>query len=445
MNTATGFPYQWTEETDLPPYLRVRAEGLPLKEAIWSGWGYLRKYRRGKWTAPVEEMAYFAEQARLMRAFSTTPPDGARLALVGDLMWLRDSWGTFLTPEVRMYLNGYDAVVGNLETPISRRFPVPRLWPDYFSYNSDPQLVTSFRRDSGASTFSALATANNHSLDRGDEGLADTLAFLDAQGIPHSGARGHSDDRPWVAFDACGIRVGFYATCWGLNNPDAVKRSRHHLEILHGLVPTPKLPVDLGRIRAVLDDMARAGIEFRIVSLHWGHEFEFYPCPLHMQVGREIIRAGADVLMGTHPHVIQPLEVCFVNGYDQQLSHWNLPATQPQSGCLLNDGTGVPRKGLIVYSLGNFATAMFFLHCRVGLILGLHLQRNGLAGRVDWHAPEVQLVINLRRDPQSGSRRLRLLDSFLRECDRRRDPVRKLRSLARFLEQHLLGDPHTEG
>ncbi|MFO0843639.1 MAG: CapA family protein [Gemmataceae bacterium] len=428
---ADGFPYAWTEEADVPRYLRVRAEGLPLREAVWSGLGYLRKYLRAKWTAPPEEVRYFAGQARLLRRLASEGRGGVRLAMVGDLMWLRDSWGSFLSPDVLAYLNGHDAVLGNLESPVSPRLPVPGLLPDYFTYNSDPRLVTSFRRPSGTSTFSALATANNHCLDRGDAGLADTLAFLDGEGVPHSGVRRSRDDRPWVAFDAGGVRVGFYAACWGLNDPEAVKRSAFHIEVLEGLVPRPRLPIDLTRLRGVLDEMGREGVEFKVVCLHWGHEFEFYPGPLLMQVGREVIRAGADVLMGSHPHVVQPVEVCFVNGYEGRLGG--------EAGCVLDDGTGVPRKGLIAYSLGNFATAMYTIHCRTGLVLGLHLGRDS-SGRVDWHRPEAQLVINVRRDPVGGGRRLMLLDRYLRECERRRDPARKAREMGRYLERHLFGD-----
>src|SRR5262249_6400138 len=148
---ANGFPYAFSEEVDVPKYLRVRAEGVPLREAIWSGVGYLRKYHRGKWTAPPEEIRYFAEQGRLLRHLAPAEAAGVRLATRGELMWLRAGWDQFLSPDVLAYLNGYDAVLGNLESPISTRMPVPGLWPDYFTYNSDPRLVTSFRRPSGVS------------------------------------------------------------------------------------------------------------------------------------------------------------------------------------------------------------------------------------------------------------------------------------------------------
>lgn len=438
--TAGHFPYAWTEEAGLPGYLRVRAEGLPLRQAIWSGLGYLRKYRGARRSAPPEEVAYFDEQRRLLRALPPTPGH-PRLALVGDLMWLRDGWGEFVSPEVLAYLNGHDAVVGNLESPVSSRHRVPRLLPDYFTYNSDPRLITSFRRPDGRPTFAALTTCNNHSLDRGDAGLADTLAWLDALGIPHAGVRPTRGEDPFVLFDAGGVRCGLYAACWGLNDPAAVASSAHHIEVFPGLVPRPALPPDLSRVTAALDGMARAGAEFRLVALHWGHEFEFYPSPEQVQIAREIVRAGADLVAGTHPHVIQPFEVCFVNGYEDRYraAGLDLPALRQPTGCVIRDATGVPRKGLIAYSLGNFATAMYTTHCRVGLVLGVALARDGETGRVDWHRPETQLVYNVHRDPLSRRRRLVLVESYLRERERHGDAAGPLRAMAAWLHGHLWG------
>jgi poly-gamma-glutamate synthesis protein (capsule biosynthesis protein) len=435
------FPYVSAPEEGLPRYLRVRAEGVPLSEAIWSGLSYLRKYRRAKWSAPAEEVAYFDRQRQLLRWLANEPDEGLWLALLGDVMWLRDGWHTFLSPETLAYLNGHEVVLGNLESPISGRFKVPSLLPDYFTYNSDPALVTSFRRPNGSSTFTALATANNHALDRGDTGLADTLDFLDGQAIPNSGVRRRADDKPYVIFERGGIRFGFYAACWGMNNPDALRVSSHRIEVVEGLVPHVRHPVDLVRIRETLAGMAGEGVDFRIVSLHWGHEFEFYPCPDVMRVGREVIRAGADVLMGSHPHVLQPMEVCFLNGYEERYRAAAAPpeALDPRLGCVLRDETGVPRKGLIVYSLGNFATAMYTLHCRTGMALSLRLRRDGAEGHIDWHRPEVQLVYNVHRDPVTRQRRLMLLETYLRECERRGDPASKVRAMAAFLEEHLLG------
>jgi poly-gamma-glutamate capsule biosynthesis protein CapA/YwtB (metallophosphatase superfamily) len=433
------FPYKFSEETDRPWYASARAEGQPLREAIKTGRAYLRKYRRGHWSACPEEIRYFDEQRRLVRWLSEQPEAGVRLAAVGDVMWLRDSWDEFLTPEVLAHLNGHDIVVGNLETPISARRYVYRVLPDTVHYNSKPSLITSFARPNGSNTFSALATANNHCLDKGDDGLADTLEFLDQQSIAHSGAR-VPGERPWTLIESAGLRIGFYAACWGLNAPDLLNHTSFQIETIPGIVPTVRHPVDLGRVREVLTDMAAASVDFRIVSLHWGHEFEFYPTPDLMQVGREIVRLGADMIIGTHPHVVQPLEVCFVNGYETRMREQglDLPALAERTGCILRDDTGIPRKALIVYSLGNFVTAMYTMHCRSGLILSVQLKRDA-QGRVDWHRPEMKLVYNARMKLLRAQRRLMLLEHFLQHRERLGRRGEKMDALGVWLRRHLLG------
>jgi Bacterial capsule synthesis protein PGA_cap len=441
MSTPGYFPYVHSGEPNLPGYQRVRAEGLPLRRAIWNAVGYLRKWRSPRLSAPVEELRYFEDQRKLLNRLSAEPASGPRLGMVGDLMWLRHGWREFVSDGVRDYLNAHAAVVGNLESPISGRHSVPWLWPDYFTYNSDPALVASFRRPDGRNTFTALATANNHSLDRGDDGLSDTLEFLDREKIAQSGVRRSATKKAYTIFEADGFRFGFYAACWGLNNPELIRTSRWHIEVIPGLVPEVKHPVDLSGVRAALKGMAEEGVDCKIVYLHWGHEFEFYPTPDVMQVGREIVRAGADIVAGSHPHVIQPAEVCLVNGYESRLltEAGELSALRPETGCLLDDETGVPRKALIAYSLGNFATAMYTLHCQIGAIVSVTLSRDAETGRVDWHRPEVQLVYNVQCDPDMRCRRLVLMEAYLRERERGGDRCEGMRQLSAALYRHVGG------
>src|SRR5262249_47885345 len=140
------------------------------------------------------------------------------------------------------------------------------------------------------------------------------------------------------------------------------------------------------------------------------------------------------------------LEVCFVNGYEKRYLQAGAPsgALHERTGCLIEDDSGVPRKGLVAYSLGNFATAMYGIHCLVGLVLSLRTHRDAQTGRVDWTRPETQLVYNVRRDPSTRRRRLVLLESYLRERERREDRSAKLRRMARFLERHLMGEAFSE-
>lgn len=414
------FPYVYNREENLERYLRFRCEGRSLFSLICNSVSYYRKYRLKKTTAPAEEVQYFDHQRRLLAFLSGKEAVRSgfaqnyetRLAMVGDLMWLRDGWKTFLTPEVLNYLNDLDVVLGNLETVVSKDRRVPSLLPDYPRYNSDPDLVRSFHRPDGKNTFTALSTANNHILDHGDPGALDTRAFLDGEGILHSGI-GPPDDKPYVTFTVNDVKFGFYAVTWGVNRPGQLARSRLRLNLLKGIAPEVDKTVDVTPIKDVLADMASDGVDFKIVSLHWGFKFEVFPDPKLMLIGREIIRQGADVLMGSHPHLRQPLEVCFVNGYEKRyrgLEHF-FPAMNLKGGCILNSKDNVPRKGLIVYSLGNFTTAMYTAECQTGLVQSIHVGRDPKTGRADWDLPESRSVLNVPKDPATGVRKLVLQDA----------------------------------
>src|SRR6516165_675786 len=97
------FPDSFTPELNLPAFEAYRSEGLSLAPTIKTGIRYIEKWFRKKYSAPVEEKPYFDNQRLLMRAIAAEPPpqsgQSTRLGLVGDLMWLRDGWDSFLSDE----------------------------------------------------------------------------------------------------------------------------------------------------------------------------------------------------------------------------------------------------------------------------------------------------------------------------------------------------------
>ena len=266
-------------------------------------------------------------------------------------------------------------------------------------FNAPPELLTTFRRADGTNLLTAVSTANNHSLDQGVEGARATLDFLAQEGILGSGM-GNPGDRPFVLFEKNGLKFGFYAGTFGLNDPGAEHPEGFRLNLVKGLAPAG--PPQLEGVKSALEAMKAEGVDFRIVSLHWGHEFEHYSSPEQMQVARELARMGADVILGGHSHVPQPAEVLFVNGAET-----GLPPELVRDATL-EDGTGVPRKSLIVYSLGNFTTNMFTAGCQIGGVQSLEVTRDA-AGKVDWHAPSLAFVYN-DRGGWLGERRLTMVD-----------------------------------
>lgn len=437
------FPYAFTPVGRLPRHLRFRAEGRPPSACVWGVVRYFRKYFQKLRLAPPEEVAYFREQRRLLQALSVRPEAAAdvRLAMVGDIMWLGDGWSGFLADDVRDHMNAHDVVLGNLETTIARSFRVSRPLRDFAWFNSDPALLMSFHRPDGRNTFTALGLANNHTLDYRDVGVRDTMQFLDEQRILHSGVREAPDDPGYVTFSAGGIRIGFYAATWGLNDAKRQRKSSLTINTLRGIAPEGVSLPDLSEIRSVLDAMAADGVGFRIIALHWGHEYELYPTPEIMQVAREIVRAGADVILGTHPHVQQPSEVCFLNGYERTCGDLgDLPALRHPTGCVMEDAAGRPRKALVLYSLGNFTTRMMTFLCRLGLIQSLSLRRDPQTGFVDWSHLRGRLVCNVPKDPATAARHLVFLTEREAALDKRGE-----REWADLNERIAIGPPGDEG
>jgi poly-gamma-glutamate synthesis protein (capsule biosynthesis protein) len=213
-------PYTASEKE----YLKFRAEGIPVSESVWSGVKYIRKYYNKRALAPDSTVNYFNNQAMLnasLRQFDDQPKVMS-LAFLGDIMWIRNNWSGFLSNDVKSYLSGMDMVFGNLETPVDTTLAVPSFFPDYFSYNSSPQLINSFNREEGrGNILTAVSVSNNHAFDRGSEGLVRTTEFLKSKGIGVSGVSSDAEKpEKYLKFTRNGIKIGFYAASWGLNDPE---------------------------------------------------------------------------------------------------------------------------------------------------------------------------------------------------------------------------------
>lgn len=433
-------------EKEVPSYQLFRAEGLSLKESLPSTVSYILKYIFKKPSAPQEILNYFEHQKKLMKLFrqQEVKEELPTLAFVGDVMWIRHSWESFVSTEVNQKLASYSLLFGNLESPVDSKQPVPHRLPDYLSYNSHPGLVRSFNYK-GKNVFSALSTTNNHSLDRGVEGLRNTIQFLDDEKIPHSGVRFKEDSRKkYLVFEVSGIKVGFFATAWGLNDPSLLNQKDVKISYVPGLARDDCKEFDLTEVQEVLREMDEEGIGFKVLSIHWGHEYEFYPTSKIMTAAHRMVAMGADVIIGSHPHVFQPNEICFVNGYERTLGAQFQPwFTQSEAqfsilrgqGANQNSSSNQPRKALICYSMGNFVSRMWTFLCQAGMIQSLSLKKNLETQRVDWCLPRTEFVYN---QVSNEGHQLLLLDSYLKRL-KESDPKRwkKLQKDVAFIQEHM--------
>jgi poly-gamma-glutamate capsule biosynthesis protein CapA/YwtB (metallophosphatase superfamily) len=275
-------------------------------------WVYKAKHPvRRAWRGSGLE-AFFDSQS----SFRLTQPEGFKpsatlsLSAAGDLMdhpCLADSAG-FLYEDVAELLFGADISMANLECVIN---------PDEagafaFTATSTPPLCykpASFHAAKGYSDakFTFLTTANNHSLDCGEVGVRSTLDTLRAEGIAFNGTNENEDaSREGTVIERNGFRIAVISHTFGLNGKKPpqdkswiVNRTRLNL----GLAD-----IDFGRIEQQISHCRKVGADAIVGQFHWGFEHEYYPRPEQLEAGRHLAELGFDVVIGHHPHVVQPVE-----------------------------------------------------------------------------------------------------------------------------------------
>ncbi|HEY5976000.1 MAG TPA: CapA family protein [Geobacteraceae bacterium] len=201
-----------------------------------------------------------------------------------------------------------DISVGNLEAPIARggsEFAGKR-----YRFRADPSVAPALRQ----AGLSVLTLANNHILDYGPGALQETIDLLDRQGLAHVGAGADlAAARLPVIVTANGQRVAFLA--YSLTQPTEFFATADRPGAAPGFAAYFRQ--DIAR--------ARSQADYVVVSFHWGAEGASVPKGYQVTAAHQAIDAGASVVIGHHPHVLQGIERY--------------------------------RDGIILYSLGNFAFA----------------------------------------------------------------------------------------
>lgn len=256
-------------------------------------------------------------------------PAVVRLAAVGDIMLggkaapllEREGYGyPFAT--TRDILTGADLAIGNLETALTDGDD--KLVDKQYRFRNPPHKVAPALAEAG---FDIVSLANNHTLDYGYAGLRDTLAALERYGIRHHGAGGSRAEarRPVVFELAGGRRAGFLAYSNTFPREFWAGETRPGTAFGHQ-----------AHVRADVAALAERGVEVIVVSFHWGRERQTELRDYQPLLARTAIDAGADLVIGHHPHILQGVERY--------------------------------KDGVILYSLGNFAFGSYSPHVHTSAV-----------------------------------------------------------------------------
>lgn len=249
---------------------------------------------------------------------------------IGEIMAKQNNW-LYPFKYVREYLQKADLVFGNLEGPISGR---GQNQGSIYSFNADPYAAQSLTD----SNFTVLSVANNHIFDYGRNAFLDTLAVLRLSEIDAVGGGINFEDahRP-VIRDVKGTKVAF------LGYTNLLPRSRG----AEDSVPAISYLDEKVMKRDI--ETAKTLADIVVVSLHWGDEYETKHNDFQERVAHSVIDAGASLIVGHHPHVVQEVEEY--------------------------------RGGYIAYSLGNFIFDQNFSEdTNKGLILEVTIHDKKISG-----------------------------------------------------------------
>lgn len=230
--------------------------------------------------------------------------------------------------QVKPWIEAADYAVGNFETTLNG--------PPYsgFPQFSAPDALASGIKDTG---FDLVTTANNHSMDKAYAGLVRTLDVLDQNGLAHVGSyrtQEEFDQNQGIhVADVGGISVAFLGYTYGTNGIPVPEENAYCLNRFNTDYMDTVSQLDQEKLQRELAHAESLGADVTAVMIHWGQEYQTTQNEYQNQVADFLISNGADLVLGSHSHVPQPLETRTVT---------------------LADGS--TRQGLVCFSLGNFVS-----------------------------------------------------------------------------------------
>lgn len=217
----------------------------------------------------------------------------------------------YISSELQNYMQGFDFRIGTLEAAVGTNLPY-----DEIKMKGRQNIV--FARDEDffrvkEMGFDVVSLANNHIWDLGEEGLKNTIRLLEENNIKYCGAGLNIEEASKPAIiEKDGLRVAILAYCM-YGNP-----WMGYVE----LAGTNKAGVNPLDIEKVVCDIRETKKKYDrvIVMPHWGKEYQYEPLTKCITMAKRMVEAGADAILGSHPHHIQPLlkirnvPVCFSMG-----------------------------------------------------------------------------------------------------------------------------------
>lgn len=187
----------------------------------------------------------------------------------------------------------------------------------YPIFNSPDEVIDSLR-DTG---IDVVNYANNHIYDYDDEGLQRTIEITKEKGLDVLGVKSTEEEKSYLVKEVDGVKIGFVSYVFETETINGYKTINSNPVSINSenLINTfnyNDLESFYNRIASEISAMKAEGVEFIIASMHWGEEYNTYIEATQNEIAKKLNELGVDIILGGHPHVIQPYEIiCNESGH----------------------------------------------------------------------------------------------------------------------------------
>lgn len=302
------------------------------------------------------------------------------MTAVGDIMCHNTQYKDAYNSETNTYDFSYvfenisshtktaDICIGNLETTFAGE---DRGYSSYPRFNTPDSLAYELK----SIGFDVLSTAGNHSLDMGYDGLCRTINVLNDADISHLGTYTSQEEQDKVLTKFVkGLKIAFINYTYGTNGIP-VPSDKNYCVNLN----------DKELIKKHIDTAKSKNADIIVACMHWGTEYQTKQNSSQEELADFLIQNGVNIILGTHPHVLQPYEKKTVT---------------------LDDGS--TKEGFVVYSLGNFISDQNAKYTRDSIILNLTITKH-VDGTVSVDKIE-PVPIYMYKDTSAKNQKMKLVD-----------------------------------
>ncbi|MBR2043617.1 MAG: CapA family protein [Clostridia bacterium] len=211
--------------------------------------------------------------------------------------------------EVSSYFNNADLAIANLEVTLGGR--EAGNYRGYPAFNTPDSLIDYIK----ASGVDMLLTSNNHCYDTGLNGLKRTARVLREKNMPFIGTREDTTSKLYTVKEVDGVKIGMACyTYENVSQGEGTKSINGRAVRGEGVDLIASFNYDdlnsfYNEVQSVISDMKQNGAEAIVFYMHWGNEYQIRQNRWQEQIAQKLCDLGVDVIVGGHPHVIQPIDL----------------------------------------------------------------------------------------------------------------------------------------